>query len=155
MQNIILTESPGMAEVRHQEVLEVSSDALYSVIIDYEKYPLFVEGCHQVKIESRTAHEARVVYYVNLLSYSLIYTLDHQEEPEKHRVSWSLIDSNFLKKNEGFWELKKLSQSQSEVVCFMGVEFKIPVPGFILKKLVKKNVPQMVQSFCNRSQIQA
>ena len=140
-----------MAQVRYQEVLEVPSRALYSVIVDYEKYPLFVEGCHQVKMESRQGYEALVLYHVDLLSYRLDYTLQHQEDPERYAVSWQLVHSNFLKKNEGFWQLKMLSEGQSEVICCMNVEFRITVPEFILNKVVKKQLPKMVQSFCDRS----
>lgn len=136
-----------MAQAEFRDVLSVVKDRLYTTITQYEKYPSFVDGCKSVSVDRKSPSRVRVTYHVNLMSQELHYVLDHQEDSESGRVEWSLVESNFFKKNTGKWELKTLSGGKTEVCYSLDVEFKIPVPGFILNKLVKGSLPSMVKSF--------
>jgi ribosome-associated toxin RatA of RatAB toxin-antitoxin module len=80
------------------------------------------------------------------------YTLDHREDPSRNRVEWSLVDSDTFKKNSGFWELKEIAPGKTDVSYSLEVDFKIPIPGFILNRLVKGSLPSMIQSFEKRAQ---
>ncbi len=136
-----------MAQAEFHEVLTVNKEKLFSTITNYESYPQFVEGCTAVKVEKRSDGNVRVVYHVDMMSKSLSYTLDHKEDAEKGVIEWNLVESNFFKKNDGKWELKKVAGEKTDVRYALDVEFKIPVPGFVLNRLVKGNLPGMVKSF--------
>jgi len=141
-----------MAQTEFRDVLAVDKEKLLSVITSYEDYPQFIEGCTEAHVQERADGRARVTYRVNVMSQDVNYTLDHFEDPSTGQIRWSLVDSNFFKKNDGHWEVKSLGNGKSDVVYALDVEFKVPVPGFILNRLVKGSLPGMVRSFEKQAQ---
>jgi ribosome-associated toxin RatA of RatAB toxin-antitoxin module len=140
-----------MAEAHYQEQHAVDSKQLFSVITQYEQYPDFVEGCQKATVTERSPGRVRVSYEVQVMSKDVHYVLDHQEDPETGQVQWSLVESNFFKKNNGSWKVTSLGKGKSEVIYTVDVEFRVPVPGFILSRLVKGSLPGMVKSFTKRA----
>lgn len=136
-----------MAQAEFREVLSVDKDKLLSVITTYEAYPEFVEGCKAVQVQRNSDGSSRVTYQVTVMSQDISYTLDHREDSSQGTVQWKLVESNFFKKNDGKWEIKQAGKGKSDVVYSLDVEFKVPVPGFILNRLVKGSLPGMVKSF--------
>ena len=136
-----------MAQAEYHEVLSVAKDKLLSAITQYEDYPQFIDGCKSVEVERQASGVVRVAYHVNLMSQDVMYTLDHRENRETGCVEWSLVESNFFKKNNGKWEVKPAGTGKTDVLYSLEVEFKVPVPGFILNRLVKGSLPGMVKSF--------
>lgn len=136
-----------MAQTEFHDILSVDKEKLISVITRYEEYPQFVEGCKAVKVSPLSEGKIRVEYQVNVMSQNVTYTLDHWEDRQSGKVEWELVDSNFFKKNNGWWIVKSLGNGKSDVMYALDVEFKVPVPGFILNRLVKSSLPGMVKSF--------
>jgi ribosome-associated toxin RatA of RatAB toxin-antitoxin module len=135
-----------MAQAEIHEVVAVSKDKLWDTIIRYEDYPQFVDGCTGVKVERNSAGQARATYQVSMMK-NLYYTLDHKEDKDRGVVEWTLMDSDLLKKNTGRWELKDAGPGKTDVKYSLEIEFKVPVPGFVLNGLVKKSLPGMLKSF--------
>lgn len=136
-----------MSQTEFRDVLAVDKEKLFSVITHYEDYPNFVEGCTSASVEKTEKGKSRVKYHVNVMSQDITYTLDHFENPENGKVEWTLVESNFFKKNSGRWEVKPAGNEKTDVLYVLDVEFKVPVPGFILNRLVKGSLPGMVKSF--------
>jgi len=136
-----------MAQAEFREVLSVDREKLFSVIEHYEDYPQFVDGCEAVSVERLSDEVIRVHYKVNIMSQDVRYTLDHKGNRETGKLEWSLVESNFFKRNKGCWELKPAGTGKTDVLYSLEIEFKVPVPGFILNKLVKNSLPGMVKSF--------
>jgi ribosome-associated toxin RatA of RatAB toxin-antitoxin module len=136
-----------MAEAEFREVLGVDKDRLFQAITRYEDYPEFVEGCTAVTVERKAPGQARATYRVSVMGQDMSYTLEHREDPERGRVEWSLVESGFFKRNEGRWELKAAGPGRTDARYVVDLEFKVPVPGFILNRLVKGRLPDMVRSF--------
>lgn len=136
-----------MAQTEFHDVLSVESKLLLSVIQNYGDYPDFIDGCTGVQVGEKKDGKVRVSYRVNLMSQDVQYTLDHVENPEEGKIEWHLVESNFFKKNNGRWEIKSLGDGKTDVTYALDVEFKVPVPGFILNRLVKGSLPGMVKSF--------
>ncbi len=135
-----------MASAEIKEILPVDKDKLFEAIIRYENYPQFVEGCTAVKVERKGTGKARATYHVSMVK-DVTYTLDHLEDAEGGRVEWTLVESDFFKKNTGRWELKTAGKGKTEVFYSLDVEFKIPVPGFMLNRLIKGGLPSMLKNF--------
>lgn len=135
-----------MAQAEIHEVLPVDKQTLWDTIVRYEEYPKFVDGCTGVKVERKGAGHARASYKVSMMK-DVSYTLDHKENSDAGVIEWSLVESDFFKKNVGRWELKEAGPGKTDVKYSLEVEFKVPVPGFILNGLVKKSLPGMIKSF--------
>lgn len=136
-----------MANAEFHEVLPIDQKRLFDVIVRYEDYPEFVDGCRKVKVSRPDGKKVRVVYHVNVLSKDFTYTLDHFEDSKTGKVEWTLIESDLFKKNIGRWEIRSVGPGKTDVLYTIDVEFKIPVPGFILNRLVKTSLPVLVKNF--------
>ncbi len=135
-----------MAKAEICEVLPVSKEALFAAITEYGNYPQFVEGCTHVQVEKMGPGKSKVTYRVSMMK-EVNYTLDMSEDFQAGTVNWTLVSSDFFKKNNGAWKLKTVSEGKTEAHYSLEVEFNIPVPGFILNKLVKGGLPSMLKNF--------
>ncbi len=138
-----------MAKADIRETLGVPYDKLYQAITRYEDYPQFVNGCTQVSVERKGPGKARVTYHVSMIK-DVIYTLDHEEDPENGVITWKLVDSNAMKINNGRWELKRAGD-ETDAYYSLEIEFNFPVPGLILNRLVKSSLPTMLRNFEDRA----
>ncbi len=135
-----------MAHADYKGVLGVDKNKLFDAIVRYEDYPQFVDGCTGVKVERKSAGHARVTYQMSLMK-DFSYTIDLEEDREKGTVSWKLVESDLFKTNNGGWKIKESAAGKVDVEYEVEVDFKIPVPGFILNRLVKGSLPAMIKGF--------
>lgn len=136
-----------MAKASITKTLDVDSTKLFDTIVGYEKYPQFVTGCKKTEVERKAPGHCRVKYYANILGKDLWYTLDHQEDREKGVVTWKLIESDLLKVDDGTWTLKSLGAGKTEVTYSIDIEFKIWIPGPILKTLTSTSLPVLIGEY--------
>ena len=139
-----------MAEASKTVEMSVPLEKLRKVILDYEQYPKFVDGCHKVKIRSKDKGKVQAEYSIELLGKEIFYVLDHVEEGSD-KIKWKFVESNILKDNHGYWVLKDLGNGRTEVTYSLALDFKIYVPGMILNGLVKSSLPKMLNSFEKRT----
>jgi len=139
-----------MAQADIEKKMEVSKEKLFEVVTRYEDYPQFVDGCKKVEVQRKGPGKARVTYHVSLIK-DISYTLDHEEDLETGSIKWSLVESDFLKKNTGSWKIGASGEMESDVRYEIDIEFGIPVPGLILRKLVKGSLPAMIKNFEKRA----
>jgi ribosome-associated toxin RatA of RatAB toxin-antitoxin module len=139
-----------MAQAEFHETMSVDRAKLFDVICRYEDYPTFVDGVRAVHVERKGPGQARATYEVSMMK-EIRYTLDHREDAAAGRLEWELVESDFFKHNRGRWELKDAGPGRTDVRYAVELEFKIPVPGFVLNRLVKGSLPSMVKSFVKRA----
>lgn len=139
-----------MAEASKTVEVAVPRERFWDVIVDYPKYPEFVDGVSKVKILASGAGKTRIEYGINLLGKDISYTLDHFEDGPA-TMRWELVEGNILKANNGSWVLKDLGGGRTEVTYSLALEFKIYVPGMVLNGLVKSTLPKMIESFEKRA----
>jgi ribosome-associated toxin RatA of RatAB toxin-antitoxin module len=135
-----------MAKAEINETLEVPFEKLFATVTRYEDYPQFVDGCTEVKVERKGPGKARVTYHVSMIK-DVIYTLDHVEDEAAGVISWTLVESNAMKVNNGRWTLKREGDAETSVHYQVEIEFNFPVPGMILNRLIKSSLPSMLRNF--------
>lgn len=141
-----------MASAEIEKTLYVEPQRLFEAVIKYEEYPEFVDGVKRVEVKRDDGKPTVVKYYFSLFK-DFEYELEHFEDPEKGTVQWSLIESDLFNKNSGKWEITPAGEGLTQVKYSIDVDFKVPVPGFIVKRLVKGNLPGMIQSFEERAKL--
>ena len=139
-----------MTKIEFLKILDVDRDALFRVIVKYDDYPQFVHGVKSVKVVRTSRGHSVVTYRLSLLK-DIGYTLRLVEREDLCSVTWSLLESEFFKTNNGSWEVKSLGPGRCEVKCSLELEFRVSVPTFILKRLVKKRLSSLVRSFEKRA----
>ena len=136
-----------MAHAEIQETLSVSKDAFYDTVVAYESYPQFVDGCKRVEVKRDGDSKATVTYFVSMMMKEISYQLSHEGDRAAGKLSWNLLTSDFLKSNQGTWEIKDAGPGKCTVKYSIEIEFKVPVPSMILNKLVKGSLPSMIKGF--------
>lgn len=130
---------------------------LYTAITDYASYPQFVTGMKDARVEE--GPQGRKVHFdlelMKRLQYSVLIESKLDEAAGTARVWWKLDRSEFFKANNGSWELKALGPSKTEVTYKLDLDFAFPVPGFILKNLVKGSLPSAIRDFGERARLVA
>lgn len=140
-----------MAEATKTIEMPVALERIWGVINKFEDYPQFVDGVQSVKVLSRGEGKTRVQFGIQLLGKDIQYVLDHQEAG-KGNISWTLVESNVFKANDGSWALRDLGGGRTEVTYRLRLDFKIFVPGMIVNGLVKSTLPKMLEQFQSRAE---
>ncbi len=135
-----------MASAKHSKEMKAPREKVWKAISSYEQYPSFVDNVHKVKILSKNGATTRVEYSIELMGKEIQYVLDHDESALPNKMTWKIVESNFLKSNFGAWEISETA-SGCNVHYMIDLEFKIPVPGFMLSGLIKTTLPKMLDSF--------
>jgi coenzyme Q-binding protein COQ10 len=138
-----------MATASRKEIVDIEINKLFDTIIDYNKYPDFVDGVSAIKVLSQNETSAKVEYSLNVIkSFKYIINTKMQKPTS---VTWTLDSGDLFKKNNGEWKLKDLGNGKTEVTYSLDIDFKLFAPAAILSALTEKNLPVMMQSFFNKA----
>jgi ribosome-associated toxin RatA of RatAB toxin-antitoxin module len=140
-----------MAKADLKKTLSVDSDAFFETITKYEEYPQFIDGLTQARVDRAETGLTVVHYKLNMMGKDLEYVLEHKADASSKKMEWTLIESDVFKKNSGFWHVKPSGNGKCEIEYEVEVEFKMMVPGFLLKRLVSGSLPAMIKSFEDRA----
>lgn len=135
-----------MAEVKREMVMAVSQESLFKAITDFERYPEFVDEVVNVQILPGATDTKKQVKFELEIIKRFDYVLEFSI-PSKDEVSWRLVSSNFFKKNDGKWLLKRVDDKKTQVVYALDVGFGFMVPSWVSKKLTETSLPKMMQGF--------
>jgi ribosome-associated toxin RatA of RatAB toxin-antitoxin module len=138
-----------MAQASRTETVDIEINKIYDTIIDYAKYPEYVDGVSAIKVISQNETSAKVEYSLNIIKTFKYIVNTKQERPT--RVSWTLDSGDLFKKNNGEWKLKDLGNGKTEVTYSLELDFKLFAPSSILTSLTDKNLPSMMKAFFNRA----
>ena len=141
-----------MAKATRTETYDVPASKFYQAVTDYKNYNKFVPGVDSIEIQNEDASGATVKFNINVIK-KISYTLKlaHKQDQE---VSWSLVNGDYMKTNNGKWTLKDLGGNKTEVTYSLEIEVKGFIPGLSLieKGLVETNLPMTMSSFAKRAE---
>ena len=140
-----------MSVVQRTIVVNTSPDVLYDVITDYAQYPQFLKEVERIEVLKQSPGSTRVRYTVNLIK-KVQYTID-LVAVKNESVSWTLVESGIMKKNNGGWTLKDIGGGQTEATYSIEVVPKgLLVPKRILHMLTDKSLPSTMAAFKSRAE---
>lgn len=134
-----------MSEIIRAVDIDAPIELAFDTICDFTSYPSFLEGMKNVKIVKTFDQHAQVSFTLDLFK-RIIYTIDIvMQRPTD--VSWNLVASDMMKRNDGSWKLSKLGPRKTTIQYAIDVEFKIWVPQPISTFLVNTSIPSTLESF--------
>ena len=128
-----------MASAEYKTTVSLDLNSFYEVVSDFDSYASFVTGVSESKITDQSAEQVKVEMVTEMLKtvrYSIV--AKKEKADDQATLSWSLLSSDIFKKNEGKWTLKKLPNGELDITYSLDLEFKVSVPSFMLKGLIKK-----------------
>ncbi len=144
------------SKITREITIAVPPDKLFDVIADYARYPEFVPGVKACR-PKRAGSTVEVEFELDLGVKTIRYTLRHVEE-RPHRISWSLVSSDWMKISNGSWEF---SPEGAQTRARYTVEIQIAKPALIPQALVDRvsdqltrvQLPRTLDSFKTRAEV--
>jgi len=130
--------------------IEAPIKQVFEVISDFEAYPDFLPETREVVIEKQSGKQARVTFTINLIK-KISYTLDIKLNPP-NGLSWSLVEGDLMKANNGQWKLQETKKGITNAVYEIDMDLGGMVPKAISNKLIGSNLPTMMKQFKDRAE---
>ena len=140
----------SVAKADQEKTYDVSADQYYQSVTQYEQYPEHVEGMKGIRVE-RNGNQIVGHYDLSMMGKEISYSLNLVEDPANKAMNWTLKKSDFFTVNNGAWKITSTGSKSCKVHYSVEVEFNLPVPGFLLKGIVKSQLPAMMNSFYERA----
>ena len=120
--------------------VNVTPDAFFDVITDFESYPSFLSEVRSCRLVSDDGGCLEVDYVVQVIK-RFEYTLRFEAE-RATSLSWQLKGSSFIKRNEGSWTLEPLDDGTGTKATYrVLVETSLFVPRAVATKLLEVTLP--------------
>lgn len=140
-----------MAGANHTTVFNVSLDALWDVITDYEGYADFVKDLQSLEIVEQEGNVCIADYEVLIAGKKINYTLKHTVIPKKS-LKWEMVSKpDFLKHNNGGWDLKAKGDDKVEATYTVDIGVPFYVPKSVVDMLTGTQLPSMMKAFEDRA----
>ncbi len=131
-------------------VINAPIEKVYATITDYDKYPQFLTEAKSVKATRKTPDSVEVEWKIDVIK-TITYTLLMKEE-KPNKISWTFVKGEVMKDNRGSWLLEKDGEERTRATYTADLTLGGFVPGAIVKALVEKQLPTMLEAFKKRSE---
>ncbi len=135
-------------------------DQCFSVIVDLERYPEWVQGIAAVDVQSvdDLGRPQSVEFQAEGLGRRTTYTLAYDLGDAPNSVSWSLLSGDVTKAIEGRYLFSPTdgdsSSTMTDVVYELAIDLKVPLPGFVKRRAEDKIVDAALSRFKQRVETQ-
>jgi ribosome-associated toxin RatA of RatAB toxin-antitoxin module len=140
-------EQQGSYTVAARFLVNAPSSVVMSVLTDYERIPRFMPDVRtsivRQRMEGRAVVEQEAVSSVMLFSKRLHLVLEIQERSDA-LVFRDVCGTSFTR-YEGAWRLAS-ADSQTEITYELSATPTFDVPGFMLKRLLRRDSAQMIEA---------
>jgi ribosome-associated toxin RatA of RatAB toxin-antitoxin module len=132
-----------MADVAKTVLINQSSERMYDLVTDVEKYPEFLPWCGGVEVFQSTPDLMEAKIKINFKGIEqFFHTINHQTRPD--RIDMQFVDGPF-KKFEGHWRFTPLREDACKVEFELHYEFS----SFLLEKLIGPVFGMIAGTFVN------
>ncbi|RJO69092.1 cyclase [Nocardia panacis] len=119
--------------------IEAPAQQVMSVIADLSAYPEWVSAAKSVDVLEQgpdgRAHKARFVLDAGVVKDT--YVLSYRWRADNRAVSWTLLEGELQKAQDGSYVLTELPDGSTEVVYELTVDLNIPMIGMFKRKAEK------------------
>jgi ribosome-associated toxin RatA of RatAB toxin-antitoxin module len=123
--------------VSREVVIEASPEEIFAVVADVESTPTWSPQYQKAEVVDRDeqGRPHRVIQTIKTVGISDQLTIDYTWE--EHKVSWVLVKASQLKSQQCSYTLTPEGDDKTKVRFDMTIDLAIPLPGFILKQVMK------------------
>ncbi len=139
-----------MAGATKSIVINAPMDKVFAVITAYEAYPQFLSEVKKVRTSDRSDNQVSVHYEIEVMK-TVKYTVRLREEPPT-RVSWTFVEGQFMKDNQGNWLLEEAGAGRTKATYHIEMALGALVPKSIVNALAETQLPKMLEAFKKRAE---
>ncbi len=139
-----------MAAASKTIIIDAPVEKVFQVISAYDQYPQFLSEVKELRTGNRQGNQVDVHYKVEVMK-TIRYTLRMNEQPP-HKVTWTFVEGEFMKDNQGSWTLEPEGEGKTKATYSIDMKLGALVPGSIVKALVETSLPKMLDAFKKRAE---
>lgn len=136
------------ASAQTSDVFNCSVPEFFQIIVDYEKYPEFLNEVSGCKVLEVAGPKKLVEFKINLIK-TFTYTMWMHEDLSQGLVSWEFGGGDLFKESSGSWKIVE-EAGKTRATYSISANFKTLVPGPVTKALISVNLPNMVSAYKKR-----
>ncbi|NKB35231.1 MAG: ubiquinone-binding protein [Pseudomonadales bacterium] len=138
-----------MASIHRSALVEYSSEQMFDLINDIEKYPEFMQGCREAVVISQ--NEVELVGRLCLSKAGIKQEFTTRNALDRpHSIDMELVEGKF-KNFSSRWTFVKLADNACKVSLRMDFEFDIGLVDFAAEKLLSASANSLVDSLVSRA----
>lgn len=138
-----------MKKITRSALLPYSSEQMFHLVNDVERYPEFLPWCGDAKVVA--SHPSEMVASVTIAKAGIEQTFTTRNHLVPfERIEMQLVDGPF-KALTGEWSFKALDESACKVVLDISFEMKAGILNVAVGTVFEKIASTLVDSFCNRA----
>jgi len=135
-----------MSQAAQQSIdIACTAEHFYKVLTDFAKHKDFVSDLLDVKVLDHSGETYKVKYKIKVLK-EIEYELEHSGVPGKS-VKWHLIKGQFMKVNQGEWEIQETGPESIHVTYKIELKLSALVPSSVTTQLAQMGLPKMLREF--------
>jgi ribosome-associated toxin RatA of RatAB toxin-antitoxin module len=138
-----------MREIRRSALVPHSPELMFRLINDVERYPEFVPGCTQARIDARSEREIVATLWVRRGPLRTDFTTRNELEPP-HAVRLHLVRGPF-NSFEGEWRLTPIGTHGSRIELHMRFAFASGFSAALFEPVFERTAASLVQAFAQRA----
>ena len=132
----------------------VSPEDLKEVILDFERYPEFMDEVSKVEVLDKSDTSITARFHIQVAfagfeinsSYVTRYTIDGMD------ISWELVESDSITKMSGRWTLHETEDEECRAEYEAEVETNLGIPPDVQALFVEESLPKLMESFRDRAE---
>lgn len=138
-----------MPTINKKAVVPYTTQQMYDLVNDIEKYREFVPWCERSKVLSQTDDEIRATLAFSRGGIAKSFTTMNRLQPHR-MIEIRLVDGPF-KQLEGFWRFEEVENSHSRIVLDLEFEFSNRLLAMMFGPLFHQVAVMLVDCFSARA----
>lgn len=130
-----------MDVARQEATIGAGVEALWAVLIDFERYPSWARDLKAVEVLERDeqGRGVEVQFRAAAMGRSTTYVLRYDHGDAPHRLPWRFVRGDIMRRLDGEYRFEPSADGAStHVVYELEVELIIPLPGFVKRRAEHK-----------------
>lgn len=126
--------------VTEQVQVQADPDTVFEVIGDFATYPEWQDEVQEAEVLATDddGWAKRVRFVLDAKIFTTTFVLDYTYTDTT--ISWTLVDSETLRRNEGSYTLLDRGDGTTDLTYSLVIEPSVPVPGMLRRRAAKRIV---------------
>lgn len=139
----------SMTCISRTALVPYSSQQMFALVDDVERYPQFLPWCRSSRVISRDEDEVRASIEVAKGAFAKSFTTSNRQQKNK-MIEIRLLEGPF-RRLEGFWRFDALSEGACKVSLDLEFEFSSTIASLTMGPIFSQVASSLVDSFIKRA----
>ncbi len=126
-----------MEHASEELVIAGSLERCFSIVVDVERYPLWVADIREVEVLERNEDDLALTarFRAGAFGRSANYVLSYDYSKAPNVLSWYQTEGDITNKLNGSYEFEATDIDTTLVKYSLEVDLKVPIPGFVKRRI--------------------